>query len=97
MTSTENEEPPGSEPSSSDDEDLEYPPDLEPEEPLLPQPERRPPYAVAYSTDGGHLYEVLLPGDASAVAEDGVLKIQHAGAVLGIVRVQPVRTEEGDG
>jgi hypothetical protein len=58
-----------------------------------PQPERRPPYAVAYSA-GGHLYEVLLPGDARAEAVDGRLIIEHPGfQVLGIIRVQPVRTE----
>ncbi|MFG3509676.1 hypothetical protein ACGF5F_29710 [Streptomyces sp. NPDC047821] len=62
-----------------------------------PQPERRPPYAVAYSA-GGHAYEVLLPGDARAEAVDGRLIIEHPGLqVLGIVRVQPVRTESSDG
>src|SRR5438445_8485911 len=35
-----------------------------PTEPPPPQPERRPPYAVAYSVQG-HLYEVALPGDAT--------------------------------
>jgi hypothetical protein len=60
---------------------------------LPPQPERRPPYAVAYSA-GGHAYEVLLPGDARAEAVDGRLVIEHPGLqVLGITRVQPVRTE----
>jgi hypothetical protein len=62
-----------------------------------PQPERRPPYAVAYSA-GGHAYEVLLPGDARAEAVDGRLIIEHPGLqVLGITRVQPVRTENSDG
>jgi hypothetical protein len=59
-----------------------------------PEPEAasppRPPYAVAYSV-GGQLYEAWLPGDATAVAEDGVLKIAHAGQVAGIVRVSPVK------
>ncbi|KUJ70786.1 hypothetical protein ACZ90_00250 [Streptomyces albus subsp. albus] len=59
------------------------------------QPERRPPYALAYSA-GGHAYELLLPGDASAVAEDGVLKISHDRPVLGIVRVMPISTERND-
>jgi hypothetical protein len=62
-----------------------------------PQPERRPPYAVAYSA-GGHAYEVLLPGDARVEAVDGRLIIEHPGLqVLGIMRVQPVRTENSDG
>lgn len=60
---------------------------------LPPQPERRPPYAVAYSA-GGHLYEVALPGDAVVSAEDGALIIKHPDfPVHGIVRVLPVRTE----
>jgi hypothetical protein len=60
-----------------------------------PQPPRRPPYAVAYSVDGGHLYEVMVPGDATCVAEDGVIKIQHHGhVVLGLLRVQPVNLNE---
>jgi hypothetical protein len=58
---------------------------------------RRPPYAVAYSV-GGHAYELLLPGDATAIAEDGFLKISHDGPVLGIIRVMPVvRMEGADG
>ncbi|MFB9393425.1 hypothetical protein ACFPM3_20320 [Streptomyces coeruleoprunus] len=57
------------------------------------QPERRPPYAVAYSV-GGHLYEVLLPGDASASTVNGALVIEHSEQVLGIVRIKPVRTEK---
>jgi hypothetical protein len=50
----------------------------------------RPPYAVTYSV-GGQLFQAWLPGDATAVAEDGVLKIAHAGQVAGIVRVSPVK------
>ncbi|WP_413114795.1 hypothetical protein ACK1X7_07255 [Streptomyces sp. CY1] len=62
-----------------------------------PQLERRPPYAVAYSA-GGHAYELLLSGDASVTAEDGVLKILHdGGPVLGIIRVMPVRAEGTNG
>lgn len=65
-----------------------------PEQP--PQPERRPPYAVAYSV-GGHLYEALLPGDASASAVDGALVIQHGEIpVLGVVQIRPVRAEASD-
>ncbi|MFC8490701.1 hypothetical protein ACFUJU_07825 [Streptomyces sp. NPDC057235] len=57
-----------------------------------PQPERRPPLSVAYSTAGGHLYEVYVPGDASVTAEDGALIIQHPEAqVLAIVRVAPIK------
>lgn len=59
-----------------------------------PQPERRPPYAVAYSVQG-HLFEVALPGDASVRAVDGALVIQHhLGPVLGITQVLPVINEE---
>lgn len=59
------------------------------------RPSRRPPYAVAYSVDGGHLYEVMVPGDATCIAEDGVIKIQHHGHyVLGLLRVQPVNLNE---
>lgn len=58
-----------------------------------PQPERRPPYAVAYSV-GGHLYEVALPGDATAQAVDGALIITHSlGQVAGIVRIMPMQKE----
>lgn len=58
--------------------------------PPPPQPDRRPPYAVAYSVQG-HLYEVALPGDATIRAVDGALVIQHAlGPVAGITRVVPV-------
>lgn len=59
-----------------------------------PQPDRRPPYAVAYSVQG-HLYEVALPGDASVQAVDGALVIQHAlGPVAGICQVLPVISKE---
>jgi hypothetical protein len=61
---------------------------------IPPQPDRRPPVAVAYSVQG-HLYEVALPGDATVQAVDGALVIQHAlGPVAGIVRVTPLNTEE---
>lgn len=66
------------------------------EEPSPPQPERRPPYAVAYAIEGGHRYELLVPGDATVVAEDGVLKVAHGvlgmdiDPVLGITYIRPV-------
>lgn len=64
------------------------------EEPPSPQPLRRPPYAVAYSADG-HLYEMMLPGDAIVSAVDGALVIKHARfQIHGIVAVQPVINEE---
>jgi hypothetical protein len=64
--------------------------DLQPAEQPPPQPERRPPYAVAYSV-GGHLYEVAIPGDATVQAVDGALLITHAlGPVAGIVRTAPL-------
>jgi hypothetical protein len=67
------------------------------EEKPPPQPDRRPPYAVAYSVQG-HLFEVALPGDASVKAVDGALVIQHhLGPVLGIVQVLPVINEESNG
>jgi hypothetical protein len=60
-----------------------------------PQPERRPPYAVAYSVQG-HLFEVALSGDATVRAVDGALVIQHhLGPVAGIVSVLPVINKEG--
>lgn len=60
-----------------------------------PQPERRPPYAVAYSVQG-HLYEVALPGDAAVQAVDGALVISHhLGPVAGICQVLPVINEGG--
>jgi len=69
-----------------------------PEEEPPPQPERRPPYAVAYSVQGGHLYEVALPGDATVKAVDGALVIQHhLGPVAGIVQVLPVINKEEQG
>ena len=59
-----------------------------------PQPERRPPYAVAYSV-GGHLYELALPGDAAVQTVDGALIITHAlGPVNGVVQVQPIAGKE---
>lgn len=59
-----------------------------------PQPERRPPYAVAYSV-AGHLYEAYVPGDATVCAIDGVLIIEHSGsAISGITQVLPVRQEK---
>jgi hypothetical protein len=65
------------------------------DEPPPPQPERRPPYAVAYSVHG-HLYEVAVPGDAAVQAVDGALVIRHhLGPVIGIVQVLPVINEGG--
>jgi hypothetical protein len=62
--------------------------------PPPPQPDRRPPYAVAYSVQG-HLYEVALPGDATVHAVDGALVIRHhLGPVAGIVQVLPVINKE---
>jgi hypothetical protein len=62
--------------------------------PLPPQPEQRPPYAVAYSVQG-HLYEVALSGDATVRAVDGALVIQHSlGPIAGIVQTRPVINEE---
>lgn len=50
---------------------------------------RRPPYGVAYRA-GDRDYEVLLPGDAIATVEDGVLKIQHAKFLIaGLIQVRP--------
>ncbi|MFC5799100.1 hypothetical protein [Streptomyces formicae] len=66
-----------------------------PSEPEPPQPERRPPYAVAYSV-GGHLYELALPGDAAVQTVDGALVITHVlGPVNGVVQVQPIASKEG--
>lgn len=57
-----------------------------------PAPERRPPYSVAYAVDGGHEYEIAVPGDAMVIAEDGVLKILHyCRPVAGIVQIKPMR------
>lgn len=62
--------------------------------PKLPQPERRPPYAVAYSV-GGHAYEIALPGDATVRAVDGALIITHSlGPVVGIVQTRPLEGEQ---
>lgn len=66
-----------------------------PEEKPPPQPDRRPPYAVAYSVQG-HLYEVAVSGDARVRAVDGALVIRHhLGPVAGIVQVLPVINGEG--
>lgn len=62
--------------------------------PVHGAPPRRPPYAVAYAVAGGHEYEIALPGDASVIAEDGVLKISHPSAVLALTQVQPFATEQ---
>lgn len=60
----------------------------------MPQPERRPPYAVAYSV-GGHNYEIALPGDATVRAVDGALIITHSlGPVAGIVQARPLEGEQ---
>lgn len=57
------------------------------------QPERRPPYTVAYSVQG-HLYEVALSGDATVRAVDGGLVItHHLGPVAGLVQIQPMIKE----
>lgn len=64
------------------------------DDPPPPQPERRPPYLVAYSVSG-HLFEVALSGDATVRAVDGALVIQHhLGPVAGIVSVLPVINKE---
>lgn len=64
---------------------------MAPREPEVP---RRPPYAVTYAVEGGHAYEIALPGDASVHAVDGVLTISHPGAVLALVQVQPFPNKE---
>lgn len=64
----------------------------------LQAPSRRPPYAVAYAVQSGAQYEVLVSGDATVVAEDGVLKVVHGlpgfetTPVLGITCIRPVVT-----
>jgi hypothetical protein len=59
-----------------------------------PQPDRRPPYLLAYSVQG-HLYEVALPGDATVAALDGRLVITHQlGPVAGICQIAPITSEE---
>jgi hypothetical protein len=62
--------------------------------PSPPQPDRRPPYLLAYSVQG-HLYEVALPGDATVAALDGRLVITHRlGRVAGICQIAPITSEE---
>jgi hypothetical protein len=53
-------------------------------------PPRRPPYAVAYATEGGAQYEIALPGDATIRAEGGALIITHASAVLALTMARPM-------
>lgn len=68
--------------------------DTSPMELLPPQPDRRPPYLLAYSVQG-HLYEVALPGDATVAALDGRLVITHRlGPVAGICQIAPITSEE---
>lgn len=61
---------------------------------MMPRPKaaslRRPPYAVAYEIGDGRMYEVALPGDAVATAEEGVLKISHPQGVAHIIQVKPM-------
>jgi hypothetical protein len=82
------------EPPMTPEEEEAAPPDVErPESP--PQPQRRPPIAVAYSVNG-HLFEVAVSGDAAVQAIDGALIIRHhLGPVAGIVQVVPVIDKEG--
>lgn len=57
-----------------------------------------PPVLVQYAVTGGQVYEIAIPGDASVVAEDGMLKVYHpARTVLGITGVQshPDLTQQG--
>lgn len=57
---------------------------------LPPQPDRRPPYAVAYSVQG-HMYEVAVSGDATVRTVDGALVITHGLApVAGIIQTRPM-------
>jgi hypothetical protein len=56
------------------------------------QPPRRPPYAVAYATEGGAQYEIALPGDATIRAEGGALIITHASAVLALTQARPMES-----
>lgn len=63
----------------------------------LPRVPRRPPYAVAYAIQDGHVYEIALPGDATVIAEDGVLKISHPGAVLALVQARPMEVPDDQG
>lgn len=63
-------------------------------DPAPPQPDRRPPYLLAYSVQG-HLYEIALPGDAIVAALDGRLVITHSlGPVAGICQIAPITNEE---
>jgi hypothetical protein len=54
------------------------------------EPPRRPPYAVAYATEGGAQYEIALPGDATIRAEGGALIITHASAVQALTQARPM-------
>jgi|SRR5690242_635927 len=56
----------------------------------LPEPPRRPPYAVAYAIEGGAQYEIALPGDATVRAVDGALVITHDKPVLAMGQVRPM-------
>lgn len=56
------------------------------------QPPRRPPYAVAYATEGGAQYEIALPGDATVRAVNGALVITHASAVLALTQARPMES-----
>jgi hypothetical protein len=56
-----------------------------------PEPPRRPPYAVAYEIEGGGLFEIALPGDATVRMDDGVLIVMHTqGAVKALVQARPM-------
>lgn len=56
------------------------------------QPPRRPPYAVAYATEGGAQYEIALPGDATIRAEAGALIVTHASAVTALTQARPMES-----
>lgn len=58
--------------------------------PQVPEPPRRPPYAVAYAIEGGPQYEIALPGDATVRAVDGALVITHDKPVLAMGQVRPM-------
>lgn len=54
-----------------------------------------PAYAVVYAVAGGQQYEIVVPGDASVVVEDGMLMVIHPQRpALGIasIRTQPTLT-----
>jgi len=54
-----------------------------------------PAYAVVYAVTGGQQYEIVVPGDASVVVEDGMLMVIHPQRpALGIasIRTQPTLT-----